>query len=1393
VRKLIAVALLAASVCLAESGLDLRELDRVDVSPRSGALELSHDDLVLGHGAEAFALRRHYAHRAGRLLDFGRNWATCLGVRVVLREGGGYVRASNGAFLPLEQLDAHTWASTRGAVWVDASDRQQPTIYGMDGRAYVCGPRGWLRTIRRADVEVQVERDGQGLVQALRGPWGELVVERVDGVLQALVLPSGARVTYTRGEFGALVAVDDGTRRVSYGYDAALRLSALADGAAAIGYDEVGRVVELAGPRVLTRTLSYALEGDVLEVRDVQGAERVTHRFDVDGRWAETTVDGATSRRTYDARGNVQSFERGAQTVRLERDARGRVIRRQRGATLTRTTYVGGSDLPRERISGGERVRFVRDAAGRLTATVGPRGATRAPAACGQARYDADGRRVGRALADGGREAVLRSARGTRVETRDAAGQLVRAVERDLRGRVVRIEELHGQVQTLSWSPQGQLVGCDASGAAPVRLSYDEQGRLSQLADSQGTLASYSYPDAHTVVVEDAAAGTTTLTHDSDGRVVAVQRGDALVRRVYNEGGRLVAEDTPAGRVRYRYDAAGNPIQVRSAAGTVTQAFDAAGNATRVRDAQGFTLEASFDAAGRRTALRAPWGEVRYTRDAAGRLTAVTLPDGGTIRLELLADGRRSAVHFPNGVSTRYDWTGALLTGQRTTRGEALLDERSLRYDDAGRLVELRDLDGATSYAYDAEGRLVSATRDGETQRFAWDARGNRVDLGAVDAGSRLQAEGLSYDAWGRLTAQGGKRLRYDGAGRLVGATLADGRELSWSYDPAGRRVRRTLDGASARFVHDGEQLAAVYGEAGLETAFVHGDRLDETLAVLHDGAWHFPLADQVQSVVGLTDAAGQEVGRARYAPFGAVEQSTLPSWLGLGFSGRPADPELGWVDLRARFYAPELARFTTPDPLGQRGGVNLYAYVSGNPLSFNDPRGTSENDPTQAELDALVQDQYRELLSEVPDWVADEIEASGLDPLVALPVLAEHAESEGWIDDELRGQIQTVVVSVVQARLGTSIPTPIDADDPDEVAFNALVSLTILAATNGNPYVAAATFAGGLLLDFGLDYYNANIRSFDLGPGHVTRRPDGTYTSSFAPGVIFTSPEQLQEFFDRGYDPNGDGKFDYEGGRTPDLAQEARRQDAFQITTVLPDGSFMSAHFPGVLFGPDQMDGFFNLLLRGEHLNSGVCLPGSNTGFHHDSLERLLEFMQLNTVLNTAIAEALGLDVFLVQDDSGLGGAANLRYSTRQFPTERYASLQLLVEDATRAAQEEITWNAGEQVVIGWNELPAGAYGPPSPILGSVDGYYETPLLPGERFDRLPEAFAAMDALYAELEIGPYVHTSDTPAFVPAGQSATGGLTSPWQSPYVEGLFSTRVEVVRAYRSQPQPPFAND
>jgi RHS repeat-associated protein len=68
--------------------------------------------------------------------------------------------------------------------------------------------------------------------------------------------------------------------------------------------------------------------------------------------------------------------------------------------------------------------------------------------------------------------------------------------------------------------------------------------------------------------------------------------------------------------------------------------------------------------------------------------------------------------------------------------------------------------------------------------------------------------------------------------------------------------------------------------------------------------------------------------------------RETIPNRI--TYTGQQYDSITGQYYLRARYYNPVIGRFTQEDPY--RGdGLNLYAYVSNNPVSYYDPTGYSK------------------------------------------------------------------------------------------------------------------------------------------------------------------------------------------------------------------------------------------------------------------------------------------------------------------------------------------------------------------------------------------------------------------------------------------------------------------
>ena len=79
--------------------------------------------------------------------------------------------------------------------------------------------------------------------------------------------------------------------------------------------------------------------------------------------------------------------------------------------------------------------------------------------------------------------------------------------------------------------------------------------------------------------------------------------------------------------------------------------------------------------------------------------------------------------------------------------------------------------------------------------------------------------------------------------------------------------------------------------------------------------------------------------------PHGLFPPIENPSGLGVfvynpRFPGMVADRETNLFYNWHRYYDPSIGEYITSDPIGQAGGINTYAYVGGNPLSYVDPTG---------------------------------------------------------------------------------------------------------------------------------------------------------------------------------------------------------------------------------------------------------------------------------------------------------------------------------------------------------------------------------------------------------------------------------------------------------------------
>jgi RHS repeat-associated protein len=96
-------------------------------------------------------------------------------------------------------------------------------------------------------------------------------------------------------------------------------------------------------------------------------------------------------------------------------------------------------------------------------------------------------------------------------------------------------------------------------------------------------------------------------------------------------------------------------------------------------------------------------------------------------------------------------------------------------------------------------------------------------------------------------------------------------------------------------------------------------------------------------------------------APFGNIIKAEDTDCSGIvhdnpfRFSTKYHDDETGLVYYGYRFHDPELGRWLSRDPIGEYGGLNLYAFVGNDPVSQSDPLGLYELDLKPAEESGIV------------------------------------------------------------------------------------------------------------------------------------------------------------------------------------------------------------------------------------------------------------------------------------------------------------------------------------------------------------------------------------------------------------------------------------------------------
>ena len=464
--------------------------------------------------------------------------------------------------------------------------------------------------------------------------------------------------------------------------------------------------------------------------------------------------------------------------------------------------------------------------------------------------------------ADGTLLALLKSVDGPRTDVADvtsysyspngdlksvtnALGQVTNITGYDPNGRILTLVDPNSVTTTLSYWPRGWLKS-KTVGSKTTSYDYDFVGQLKRITLADGSHLDYTYDNAHRLTdISDAKLNRVHYTLDNIGNRIKEEVFDSnnvlstMKARDFDALNRLWHDiayfndpytATPA-KTLYTYDANGNLSSVTGAANSATDStnrttlftYDALNRLTQVIDPINTALHPTqygydpLDQLSRVTDPRAL--TTAYTVNALGEATQQISPDSGTTGRTFDTAGNLKTATDARGIPAtfQYDALNRLTAVTYPTTGENI----SYTWDTGtgctygvGRLCQVTDAAGNSSFAYDDQGNRIQLTRVEAgvslTTQYGYDG-GNRLSSEITPTGETVI---LGRDLAGHitnLTTTNGastttlvKNIAYNGIGQVTAQTLGNGVQQAASFDLSGQSSAQSFNQVDGDLNGDG-------------------------------------------------------------------------------------------------------------------------------------------------------------------------------------------------------------------------------------------------------------------------------------------------------------------------------------------------------------------------------------------------------------------------------------------------------------------------------------------------------------------------------------------------------------------------------------------------------------
>jgi RHS repeat-associated protein len=589
--------------------------------------------------------------------------------------------------------------------------------------------------------------------------------------------------------------------------------------------------------------------------------------------------------------------------------------------------------------------------------------------------YDAKGRRT--AVTDALSNTVCTAYDGRGNITAQWGATYPVSYEYDAQGRMVQMGTYRGAAEITDYAVFQSLV---SSFDKTVWLYDQPTGLLTNKVYADGLGPSYTYtPDGKLLSRVWARGVATVYAYDGFNRPVAVD---------YSDG-------TPD--IGFAYDAFDRLTEARTVSPATGEVLTVTTNIYSGLDLVSETQNGSIitrftDVFGRPAGL-SPGGdcEVFYGYDDFGRFFSVSssvcsvssvvdyfrLPGtdiisgytAGPLAVTKTFEPHRDLItqvrnETSAGVISQYDYSNDAI-GNRVSRHDSGLafaqaQTNLFGYNPRSEVTGAVMHTNAYGYAYDPIGNRLLSSHNAETNTYIANALNqySQISVSSVQSVDNLLP---LHDADGNMTFDGKEWFYvWNGENRLILASNAQ-HVVTYAYDHRGRMVWKTVSSSAAppakaiAYIWDDYNIlreTISNHQSTITNSYVWGLDLSGTLqgaggvggllAVHKDGAFFFPVYDANGNIIEYIAPDGVIAAHREYSAFGEtiIISGTFADSFTHWWSTKPWCSVCNQIEYEFRKYNPSTGGWLSRDPIGDRGGLNLYGFVGNEPLNKTDYLG---------------------------------------------------------------------------------------------------------------------------------------------------------------------------------------------------------------------------------------------------------------------------------------------------------------------------------------------------------------------------------------------------------------------------------------------------------------------